>query len=329
MATQRVFKLLAAKDVAVASATTSTTSNISDGNVVAFRNDWTQLLAADTIAESSSIFIVQKVIDSADALIGNLNSFEIQGMGVLSYLGQKYQAPSPQITYVGLCPAGTNHTLSTGTGDITANSSLEYVLSIINKSQKEIYQVPRRYYMNSSSSATALEIANNLVAQVNADVESVVTASTIGNGTGTDGLTTATAWGIKLKGDSGAYYFEVGLSDAWEDTPVTYDVANFIGINTNAQLLELQELSQGYFGYMNRVWMPITIPSYIVTQSASAVANSGGTVAVTQNSDIITFSAAVTTELIVGDAIYISGVRYVIKTKTSSTVFHLSEPYVG
>lgn len=336
MSTNKVFKLLVAKDVAVASATTLLPTTAVDGNVVAFRNDWTQLLAADTIgtaAASSSIFIEQRIVDSSNNQVGNLVSTEIVGTRVTAYSGRKFRPGTRQITYVGLHPAGSPQTYSTGTGSIIANSSSTYLLSVINKAEKEIRQVPRRYYFTTDASATQLEIANGFVTEITNDIYAFVTATAIGNGTGTNGLTGATAWGLKLKGTSSQYWFEVGLSDPWESTPITYDVNNFLGINTYDELIDFQLISQGDYGYYNRVLFSSAknpLPSYVIAQPNSAVANSAGTVAVTQNSKEITFSANVTTELLVGDAIFISGVRYVIATITTpSTVYELTETYLG
>lgn len=328
MSTNRVFRLLVSKDVAVSnSGLTPTTAT--DGSIVAFKTDWTQLGAAETIANSPSIFVTQRIVDSSNDKIGNITSFEINGTQVTNYRGEKFRPAAPQIAYIGLAPAGTPKTLSTGTGAIEDNSSVTYELSIINKAEKEKYQVPRRYYYNSDVSATELEIATNFADQVNADADSVVTAEVIGNGTGTSGLTSATAWGIKLKGKSGLVYWEIGLNDAWGATPIDYQVENFFGSGTYDKIHETEIMSKGYLGYLNFRTLVKPVTYYGTTQSNSALAGPA-TVAVTQNSCRITFNANVTSDLAVGDNISISGIVYTIASITTpSTVYELTEPYKG
>lgn len=328
MSTNRVFRLLVSKDVAV-SASGLTPTTATDGSIVAFKTDWTQLGAAETVANSPSIFVTQRIVDSSDAKIGNITSFEINGTQVRNYRGEKFRAAAPAISYVGLAPAGTPKTLSTGTGAIEANSGVTYEFSVINKAEKEKRQVPRRYYFNSDSSATQLEIATNIAAQINADTDSVVTAEVIGNGTGTSGLTSATAWGIKIKGKSGEVYYEIGLNDAWGATPIDYQVDNYFGSGTYAKLREIEIMSKGYLGYLNFRTLVKPLTYYTTTQSNSALTGAA-TVAVTQNSCRITFNANVTSDLAVGDNISISGVVYTIAAiTTASTVYELTEPYKG
>ncbi len=325
MAMNKVFRLLVSKDVAVA-ASGLTPSTVPNGGVVAFKSDWTQLGASDDISDSSLIYVVQGVT-SSDPKIGNIASFSIKGTGVTGYLGQKFQAGRYQISYVGAAPLVT---YALGSGSIVATSGLEYEISIINKSEKEKYQVPERYNFLSDSSATQLEIATKAVAAINGNPDSCVVATVIGNGTGSDGLTGATAWGIKLKAKLVTTFFEVSGNDSWGATPFTTPITNFAGINTFDQLTVVEQYSQGYQGYLNRFILVKPITNFIVAQANSALTVTGtDTLVVTQDSTLLTFGSAVTSVLVAGDSIYISGVQYTIDTKTSSTVYHTTEPYKG
>jgi len=332
----KVFRLLVSKDVAVA-ASGLTTSTLPDGGIAAFKQDWTQLGAAETIVNSPSINIVQRVVNSSDVKIGNIVSFPVIGVGVTGYKGQKFISGRNQITYVGLHPAGSPKTLATGTGDIVATSGVEYELSVIDQAEKEIRQVPKRYNYPSDSSATQLEIATYFVTAINNDPDSFVSASVIGNGTGTNGLTSATAWGIKLKGKNPKYFFRVGTSEAWNTTPITYDVDNYIGTNTIAQLQEIEDYSQGYQGYLNRIWLPKTITDFIVNQPNSTFTSTSatGTINFTQNSVSVGTTTGDIAGILLqaGDSIWVQGVRYTIDSVTNdgtnTSAFTITEPFVG
>jgi len=327
--TTRVTKLFVAEDVAVSS-TGVTSSNATDGAVVAFKKDWTQLGAAETISNSDYIFIMQRIVSATEG-VGNIASSEIKGTAVRNYRGDKFRPAANQIAYIGLAPSAT--TIAAGTGSITVNPDTVYSLAIINLAEKTIRQVPRRYYYSALSSDTELEIGTGIVTEVNNDPDSFVTATLIGNGTGTSGLTGATAYGIKLKGNSTLDYFSVGVGGGFETTPITYDADWFAGVNTYSQLRELEKEAQGNRGYYNRIMLPKDITYFVLEQSNSVItsANATGTVTFTQNSKVVGLSHNVTSDLAVGDLIYVNSVPYFVGGVTGSagsiSAFTLTEPF--
>jgi len=326
MQNNKVFRLLVGKDVAV-NATTTTTANATDGAIVPFTDGWAELLTSDTIATSPSVYLMQKVTNASNAKIGSIMSLPIYGSNLRGFNGESFRPGQEQISYLGLAPSAT--TIAAGTGDVVATVGEYYELSILNAAEKEKYQVPERYDYVLPTGGTKLSLCTEFARVINNNTNSIVTARVIGNGTGTDGLTSATAYGLQLKGKSSDSYFSVGKTDSW-GADVTDDTKQFRGEGTVEILEEVQKYAQGYLGYLNRFTLPKEITNYVASQPASAMANSGGTLGVVQNSKVITFSAAITTVApVAGDKLVIDGVTYGIASVTSGTVYVLTEPYKG
>jgi len=223
MQNNKVFRLLVGKDVAV-NATTATAANATDGAIVPFTEDWAELLTSDTIATAPIIYLLQKVVNSSDAKIGSIISLPIHGLYLRGLKGESFRPGQEQITYIGLTPSAT--TIAAGTGDVTATEGEEYSINILNAEEKQKFQVPSRYYYKLPVGGTKLSLLTEFARQINADEASVVTARVIGNGTGTDGLTAPTAYGLQLKGTDVKYFYSVGVSDSF-GADVTVDTKQY------------------------------------------------------------------------------------------------------
>lgn len=327
MQNNKVFRLLVSKDVAVATSGV-TTSSASDGAIVAFDENWDQLTSStDEISISPIIYLMQKVVN-ADAKVGSIMSLPIDGRRVRGYKGESFRPGQEQITYIGLTPSST--TIAAGSGDVTATVGEEYFINILNAEEKQKFQVPSRYYYTLPTGGTKYTLLVEFARQINADEAAVCTARVIGNGTGTDGLTGATAYGLQLKADDAKYFFSVGVSDSF-GADVTTDVEMFPGSGTVAQLEQIQEYSQGYMGYLNRIWLTKDITNYVANQADSSLisSNATGTITFTQNSKAVSLSHALDADLAVGDEIVVNGVTYGIAAKGSSTAYTLTEPFRG
>ncbi len=162
------------------------------------------------------------------------------------------------------------------------------------------------------------------------------TARVIGNGTSTDGLTSATAYGLQLKGKTSDYYFSVGVSTSFglASNP-TPDTKEYRGNGTVALLREAQEISQGNFGYLNRLMLVKSITDYVVEQTSTPLAMTGAsdTVTFTQNSKVVTTGTGTIAsgEIIAGDKIVVNGVTYGVAVADDGTVdeLTLTEPFKG
>lgn len=333
MQINKVYRLLIAKDVAV-STSGVTIANAADGAVVAFTDQNAQLTTSDTIATAPSIYLAQKV-SNADPKVGSIISLPILGAGVSNYKGESFRPGQEQITYVGLTPSAT--TIAAGTGDVTYTSGEAYSIAILNKQEKEIVMKPERYYYTAKATDNKLTLLQEFARQINANVDSIVRARVIGNGTGTDGLSSATAYGLQLKGKEAKFFFEVGVSDSF-NAAVTTDTANFAGSGTVAQLTDMQDMSRGFLGYLNRIWLPKTISSYVASQANSPITSNSasGTLTFTQNSKVVTTTTGdlVAGSLVAGDEIVVNGVTYGVAGVTlgggsAITDITLTEPFIG
>jgi len=332
MQNPKVFRLLVGKDVDV-SATGLTPATATDGSIVPFTEDWAELLTSDTIATSPIVYLMQKVTNASDAKIGSIMSLPIHGQYVRNYKGESFRPGAEQVTYIGLAASAT--TLAAGTGDVTATVGDEYQINILNAEEKEKVQVPSRYYYILPTGGTKYTLLVEFARQINADENCVCTARVVGNGTGTDGLTSATAYGLQLKAKDTKYFFSVGVSDSFGAT-VTYDTEQFRGEGTVSILEAVQEVSQGNLGYYNRLMLPKTITNYVATQANSAIATTGATdtATFTQNSKVVTTATGTIAAgaLAAGDKISVAGVEYCIESLTTGgggiiETLTLTEPF--
>ena len=339
MANTRVMRLFTSKDVSTA-ASGLTVNTVTNGSVVPFKaNDNTQLLATDTVTESNEIFLVQGetgTISSTGAAKGNLVSPSIKGVTVRDYRGEIFKAYRQEIVYVGHKPSNTT-THAAGSGAIVAANSSEYSMLIKFKGQQEILWRASRYNYTSDTSATQLEIATAFVTKINADTAIGAVAVVVGDGTGANGVTGATNYGIQVIFNANLYG-SVGLPDvyptvtnAFSTTPVATDVNYSPGNGNQVQMLDVEFTSQSNMGFKNRIWFPggdtTAVPTtYIVAQSASALT---GTCATTAGDRRVTGTGTFfLTELAVGDAININGTRYSVRTITSDVALALDNPAI-
>jgi hypothetical protein len=332
MQINKVYRLLISKDVAV-STSGVTIANATDGAIVPFTDQNVELTTSDTIATAPSIYLAQKVTNSSNAKIGSIISLPISGTGVSNFKGESFRPAQEQITYIGLTPSAT--TIAAGSGDVTFTSGEAYSIAILNKEEKEITMKPERYYYTALSTDSKLKLLQEFARQINANADSVTVARVIGNGSGTDGLTSATAYGLQLKAKEAKFYFEVGISDSFA-ADVTTDTLNYPGVGTVTQVEALQEIAQGFLGYLNRIYLTKTITNYVASQpNSQLVSNSAsGTLEFTQNSKVVTTTTGdlVAGSLAVGDEISVAGVIYGIAAVTLGgssviTSFTLTEPF--
>lgn len=337
MANTRVLRLFTSKDVSTA-ASGLTVNTVTNGSVVPFKAvDNTQLLATDTVTESNEIFLVQGEtgnIASTGAAKGNLVGTFIKGNTVRDYRGEQFKAYRQEVVYVGAKPSASAD-YTTGTGAIVIANSSEYSMLIKFKGQQEILWRVSRYNYTSDTSATQLEIATAFVTKINADTAVGATAAVTGNGTGDNGVTGATAWGIQVIFNANLYG-SVGLPDvyptvtnAFSTTPVATDVNYSPGNGNQVQMQNVEFDSQSNMGFKNRIWFPggdtTSVPTnYIAAQTASALT---GTIVSTEGDRrVVGTGTFFLTELAVGDAVYISSVRYSVKAITTDLALVLETP---
>lgn len=155
--------------------------------------------------------------------------------------------------------------MTVGAADV-ANSTL-YSIFVVDKSDKEYVNKPRkRYAFVSDSTATAAEIATGLIAVINADTTACVTASSGGAGV-------VTLTGKKRDALSQAYetIFDIipyeGFTSA---TTVTYTTGADQGQGTYAIAAALEEVAKGYKANMNRSEF-VKLPTYFADPAKTYV----------------------------------------------------------
>jgi hypothetical protein len=272
----RTIKLVVGADVN--GAYTGTTINtIENGGVAGFTSQ-NSLLVNQTYAATESATTTPGIRIVQGATKGNVSSTYIRGNRVHNYTGSIWAPTKNQVTTVGYdgnTTIVTNLPASTGAGSIPVAANTEYTLTINFKEEKQFFSYFRRYVYVTGSTATQLSVGTAVVALINSDLAISATkpgkarAVLIGNGTGVDGLTGATNYGIKLVGLTPDVFFTVHLDLGWIGTRVVNHVRNTLGVgnmsvNTYEGLDEFERWTKGQSeGVMNRVWLPPTPDLYI------------------------------------------------------------------
>lgn len=278
----RTMKLLVGADVD-GTYTGTTINTIEAGGVVGFTSQ-NSLLVNQTYAASETATTTPGIRIIQGSRKGNVSSTYIRGNRVHNYTGAIYTPSKNQVTtigYDGNTTINTNLPFSTGAGSIPVAANTEYALTIVFKEEKQFFSYYRRYNYTTGAVATQLSIATNVASIINSDLNVVATkpgkarAVVIGDGTGLNGLTAATNYGIKLVGLTPDVYFSVHMDFGWTGARVVTHVQNTLGVgnmsvNTYEGLDELERWTKGQSeAVMNRVWLPQT-PDLYIDQSGFA-----------------------------------------------------------
>lgn len=209
-----------------------------DGFIRILKEDQTPLTAGDTIADSPVIFIEQQIAGTNKTII----SPPIKGVHVKNYTGQSFVAEVLQRTDIDVG---------------TANNDTLYRLYIILKSDKESYNQRHVYDFTSDPTATKTEIANGLIAKINADTGIAITAVLSGDDIRLDSdsapeISSNRASELNVRAD----YFDVAAKDGFsaDRTITTTDPDPGQGTFNQSRFLEL--LTKGYLGNENRALYP-------------------------------------------------------------------------
>lgn len=320
----RTIKLLVGADVD--GAYTGTTINtIENGGVAGFTSQ-NNLLVNQTYAATESATTTPGIRLVQGALKGNISSTYIRGNRVQGYTGSVWTPSKNQVTtigYDGNTTINTNLQASTGAGSIPVANNTEYTLTINFKEEKQFFSYFRRYVYVTGTGATQLSIGTAVVSLINKDLNNVATkagkarAVLIGDGTGIDGLTGATNYGVKLVGLTPDVYFSVHLDLGWTGARIVTHVDATVGtgnmsVNTYEGLDEFERWTKGQSeAVMNRIWMPITPDLYIDKNGfASSTTHATNSTATSANNVVSLVSV---TGLSEGQTISINGRFYKIE----------------
>lgn len=320
----RTIKLLVGHDVD-GTYTGTTINTIEDGGVAGFTSG-NSLLVSQTYAANETVSTTPGIRLIQGAIKGNISSTYIRGNRVQSYTGAAWAPTKNQVSTVGYdgnTTVNTNLPASTGAGSIPVANNTEYTLTINFKEEKQFFSYFRRYTYVTGSSATQLSIGTAVVDLINKDLNVVSTkpgkarATLIGNGTGLNGMTGATNYGIKLVGLSPDVFFSVHLDLGWTGARKVDHVKNTLGVgnmsvNTYEGLDEFERWTKGQSeGVMNRVWLPPTPDLYINKNGfVSAVTNTTNSTATSADNVVSLITVA---GLVEGQPISINGRFYKIE----------------
>ena len=320
----------------------SAISAITPGMIGIYGTDMTALNPAgvDTITTQPAIYIVEGKTDYTK------RSMKIAGTAVTSYKAQSYTPAQRNVWSIG-------YNRATLAGSIEVNNDTNYNFTIRFKNDKWLYsQRPELLNVNfqSPSAATQTGLATTIVSTINnSSWKAEVVAKKVGNGTGIDGLTGATAFGVEITAKdvdqfysttytANQVYFSVQVNDAsgfGTTTTCSMIQAMDYGSGTYTQVYETENKDLAYEGAINRRMWPIPVYEYASTSTYISSAAIVPTVSGTIGEDTVTFSAAVYNPagsiFIVrpGEKVTLGGVSYEIKYFISTTVAVLTSPLVA
>lgn len=271
-------------------------------------------------------------------------SMSINGASVTSARGKRYSPATREVWAIG-------YNRKTASGLINAVSSTDYTFNIRFKNDKSLYserpEVLRGSFF-SSAAATQLTIATQIAAVINnGGYKTVIKAIIVGNGTGIQGLTGATAYGVEITAldinqfRSSTYkenrvYFSVFVEDATgfgATTTCDQIQANSYGEGTYNYIYNRENFDYQYEGLSNRRLWPAQSVSFNVSNTGYLTTTVAGTgsVGVTTGSDVITF--ATTNAMVrVGELVSLDGtmyeIKYLIGTGAASSAV-LTTPFAG
>jgi hypothetical protein len=319
-----VYRLLVGNDVDGTYAGT-TINTVENQGVAAFTKDSALLTnqvygAVETTTTTPSLTLVQ------GTTTGNINSTPILGNRVYRYEGSPWTASVNQISTVGYdgnTTINTNLPLSTGAGSIPVAPNTEYTLTLNFKDKKSFFSYFRRYTTVTGAAPTQLSIATAAATAINSDLQTngskpgLARATVIGDGTGLNGLTGATNYGIKLVGLFPDVFFSVHLDLGWTAARNITHVENTLGVG-NMSVNDYEGLD--YFekwvkgqalGVQNLIWLPANPDTYVEKAGfASATTHTTNGTATSADNVISLTSVA---GLVVGQRISINGNFYKIE----------------
>lgn len=246
MVTNRVYKVL----VTTGGAAAATVAALTAGQWIIVKKDGTPYAPADTIAAGDKFRIVVGAPDGT-RVFSDLISLK----DVRSYEKQVYAARVEQVVTVTLA---------------TPVAGIEYTISVIDKSDKEILQArqnKRTYSVIAATGETVTTLGDKFRTQINADPASTVTAT----GTTTLILTAKSVAGTaNYIGEYPAQYFFDVFSTSLDNTvypiafpsasgTVVYTTAPNFGSGNFSQVRTLEQRGQGYVGKTN--WTSFPAPS--------------------------------------------------------------------
>ena len=268
-------------------------------------------------------------------------SMSIDGRSISSARGKRYSPATREVWAIG-------YNRKTAAGLINVVNSTDYTFNIRFKNDKSLYserpEVLRGSFL-SSASATQLTIATQIAAVINnGGYKTLVKALIVGNGTGIQGLTGATAYGVEITAldinqfRSSTYkenrvYFSVHVEDATgfgATTTCDQIQANSYGEGTYNYIYNRENFDYQYEGLSNRRLWPAQSVSFNVSNTGYLTTTVAGTgsVGVTINSDIVTF--ATTNAMVrVGELVSLDGTMYEVKYLIGTTSAVLTTPFVG
>lgn len=251
MVTNRVFKVLATNGTQMA--------NLADTGAGEYLviDESGATVTADTVLDKDDK--VQVVVNDASGQ--KVFSDKIRVGDITAYNVQDYTAKVEQVVTITLA---------------TPVAGIEYSVSIIDKSDKEILQHrqnKRTYNVIAATGETVTTLGDKFRAAINADTASTVTAS----GTTTLILTAkSVASTANIVGEYPAQYFFEAFSTSIDNTvypipfpkasgTVVYTTAPNFGSGNAYQVRRLEQASMGYKGITNRTKFPAPTPVYLST----------------------------------------------------------------
>lgn len=269
-------------------------------------------------------------------------SMSINGANVISARGKRYSPATREVWAIG-------YNRKTAAGLIAVVNSTDYTFNIRFKNDKSLYserpEVLRGSFL-SSAAATQLTIATQIAAVVNnGGYKTLVKAIIVGNGTGIQGLTGATAYGVEITAldinqfRSSTYkenrvYFSVSVEDATgfgATTTCDQIQANSYGEGTYNYIYNKENFDYQYEGLSNRRLWPAQSVSFNVSPTGYLTSAIVPTVTGVVGEDTVTFSATVAAMIRVGELVELNGNMYEVKYFISTTVAVLtvSIPAIG
>jgi hypothetical protein len=316
----------------------TTVNTLTPGKLGLFGQDQTILASAYAAgAAGESITVSETYADGSFK-----KSMSINGRNVTSARGKRYSPATREVWAIG-------YNRKTAAGLIGVVNSTDYTFNIRFKNDKSLYserpEVLRGSFL-SSAAATQLTIATQIAAVVNnGGFKTLVKAIIVGNGTGIQGLTGATAYGVEITAldinqfRSSTYkenrvYFSVSVEDATgfgATTTCDQIQANSYGEGTYNYIYNKENFDYQYEGLSNRRLWPAQQVSFNVANTGyltSTVVATTGNVGVTINSDVVTFA---TSNAIVraGELVSLDGTIYEVKYLISTTSAVLTTPFIG
>ena len=305
----------------------TTVNTLTPGKLGLFGQDQTILASAYLAgAAGESITVSETYADGSFK-----KSMSINGRNVTSARGKRYSPATREVWAIG-------YNRKTAAGLIGVVNSTDYTFNIRFKNDKSLYserpEVLRGSFL-SSAAATQLTIATQIAAVVNnGGFKTLVKAIIVGNGTGIQGLTGATAYGVEITAldinqfRSSTYkenrvYFSVSVEDATgfgATTTCDQIQANSYGEGTYNYIYNKENFDYQYEGLSNRRLWPAQSVSFNVSPTGYLTAAIVPTVTGVVGEDTVTFSANVSAIIRVGELVELNGNMYEVKYFISTTV---------